>query len=169
MPGDLFPAHDHDHDTCTQSLIAHVEKACAQRGLRLTPLRREVLFEVAASHKAIGAYQILENFAERGKHLAPISVYRCLEFLQKAGFIHHLPSKNSYFACQRSFTKTDEGCGVDPLVFLICSSCGVIGEVDGQGMENLVTDYATARGFQKTQSQLEINGLCPRCQQTACT
>ena len=166
MSEDLFPDHDHDHEICTQSLIALAERQCAAQGLRLTSLRRAVLLEVAASHKAVGAYDILDCFASRGKKVAPISVYRSLEFLQEAGFIHRLASLNAYFACQRSCS-SEVACSAQPLVFLICNECGVIGEADGKNLTSLVSAYAADGNFQTMQSQLEIGGLCRFCQNLA--
>ena len=167
MPEDLFPDLDHDHELCTQSLMALAERQCEAQGLRLTSLRRAVLSEVASSHKAVGAYEILDNFANRGKKVAPISVYRSLDFLQEAGFIHRLSSLNAYFACQRSCSCDAASHSTQPLVFLICNDCGVIGEADGDHLSDLVTAYADEGNFQNTQSQLEIGGLCPLCQNTA--
>ncbi len=166
MPEDLFPDLDHDHEVCTQSLLALAEHRCKARGLRLTSLRRAVLLEVAASHKAVGAYDILDKFADRGQKVAPISVYRSLEFLQEAGFIHRLSSLNAYFACQRSCSCDETSSLSRPLVFLICDECGVIGEADGDHLTNLVTTYATEGSFQNIHSQLEISGLCPICQKS---
>src|ERR1700719_5323759 len=52
----IFPAPDHDHDRCTSSAIAHAETLCAARAQRLTPIRRQVLEALLASHKPLGAY-----------------------------------------------------------------------------------------------------------------
>ena len=165
MPLMLFPAHDHDHERCTKNLMKFAESHCHRAGLRLTRLRRDVLREVAASHKAIGAYQILDNFAAQGRKLSPISVYRCLDFLQEAGLIHRLESTNSYFACQRPL-ETDQACCTNlPLVFLVCDECGTIGEVDGAPLAPLMEQIAKQGDFQSARGQLEVKGLCRFCRQ----
>jgi Fur family transcriptional regulator, zinc uptake regulator len=56
MPEVIFPAPDHDHDNCTSAAIAHAEELCAARTQRLTPMRRNVLETLLASHKPLGAY-----------------------------------------------------------------------------------------------------------------
>lgn len=169
MTQTLFPKVDHDHDLCIENLLHFAEHYCAREGLRLTRLRRDILEEIAASHKAIGAYQILDNFAVRGKKLAPISVYRSLDFLQAAGLIHRLESINAYFACQKNLTRDVGGarlrpCLAQPMVFLVCDECGTIGEMDGAPLEPVIEGYLTSSDFSSSHSQLEIKGLCPLCQ-----
>ena len=58
--------------------MERARKAFDDKGLKLTPLRRAVFGEIAASHKAIGAYEVLDKLAARGERLAPISVYRAM-------------------------------------------------------------------------------------------
>lgn len=162
----LFPTDDHDHSDCTSNLMSYAEQYCEQKGLRLTKLRRDILREIAASHKAIGAYQLLDSLAASGKKLAPISVYRSLDFLQDAGLIHRLESTNSYFACQRNFEDDERACTNEPLLFLICDDCGTIGEVDGAAIEGLIGDVTSKAQFAVERSQLEIRGMCLSCQQS---
>lgn len=173
MKQSLFPKHDHDHSDCTSNLMKYADRYCKETGLRLTKLRRTVLEQVADSHKAIGAYQILDKLAANGLKLAPISVYRSLEFLQDAGLIHRLESTNSYFACQRSFEDELAGnnqiplnkcCDASPLVFLICEDCGIIAEVEGALIKTFIETVATAEKFEVKRSQLEIKGTCMTCQ-----
>jgi Fur family zinc uptake transcriptional regulator len=164
MAQNLFPPTDHDHSRCEDNLMAYAEAYCEEQGLRFTRLRQDVLRTVAKSHKAIGAYQILDNFADEGKKLAPISVYRSLEFLQEAGLIHRLESTNAYFACQRNFDGGKTCCETGPLVFLICDECGTIGEVDGLPVAKTIQTFADESDFAATQSQIEIRGLCRQCQ-----
>ena len=172
MTDSLFPQHDHDHSGCTTNLLKFADRYCQQAGLRLTKLRRTVLEQVASSHKAIGAYQILDKLAADGQKLAPISVYRSLDFLQEAGLIHRLESTNSYFACQRNFDdgnpSTLHKCSeTSSLVFLICEKCGVIGEVEGTSIEALISNVANAQTFKVDRSQLEIKGTCHTCQNSS--
>ena len=64
MPRAIFPAPDHDHDRCASAAIAHAEALCAARAQRLTPMRRQVLEALLASHKPLGAYEIIERLAD---------------------------------------------------------------------------------------------------------
>src|SRR5271167_4230251 len=65
MPQMVFPAPDHDHGRCATAAIAHAEAHCAARAQRLTPIRRHVLEALLASHKPLGAYEIIEHLAQK--------------------------------------------------------------------------------------------------------
>ena len=83
VPAFLDPGHD--HAPCLAETLRRAELAFEALGLRLTPLRRQVLQEIAGSHTAVGAYDILDRLARKGgRRLAPISVYRALESLARS-------------------------------------------------------------------------------------
>ena len=72
---------------------------CAQRGQRLTPIRRKVLAALLDSHRPLGAYEIIERLALEGPRPAPITAYRALEFLRENGLVHRIESRNAFVAC----------------------------------------------------------------------
>ena len=62
----------HDHSRCVSHALAEAESICARQGLRLTALRKRVLELVWASHKPLGAYDILGVLSEEdGRRAAP--------------------------------------------------------------------------------------------------
>ena len=74
MSHPVFPAPDHDHERCTGDALAHAEALCAERAQRLTPIRRQVLEVLLASHKPLGAYEIIDRLAatrRRGRRRSP--------------------------------------------------------------------------------------------------
>src|ERR1700747_3452501 len=95
----VFPAPDHDHDRCSSDAMAVAEALCAQRGQRLTPIRRKVLAALLGTHKPLGAYEIIERLALTGPRLAPITTYRAIEFLRENGLVHRIESRNAFVAC----------------------------------------------------------------------
>src|SRR3954471_10221515 len=78
--------------------LAQAEAICRAHGARLTPIRRKVLEALYATHKPMGAYDLAEILGPRGRRLAPITVYRALDFLIEQGFVHRLASQNAYIA-----------------------------------------------------------------------
>jgi Fur family zinc uptake transcriptional regulator len=54
-------AHVHHHHEGPKEFVAAVEHASEERGLRLTPLRKEVLELVAAAGKPVKAYDLLDH------------------------------------------------------------------------------------------------------------
>src|SRR6516225_4122407 len=61
----IFPAPDHDHESCTSAAIAHAETQCVTRGQRLTPMRRQVLEALLSSHRPLGAYEIIDRLQQK--------------------------------------------------------------------------------------------------------
>jgi Fur family zinc uptake transcriptional regulator len=154
---DVFPAPDHNHERCAADAIAHAEKLCAQRAQRLTPMRRRVLEVLAASHKPLGAYEIIDSVAASGPRPAPITIYRALDFLIAQGLVHRIESRNAFLACAHHH---DSGAVV---AFLICENCGTVGEAARTDMGAMLAAAAKSAGFTPTMSVVEITGLCAHC------
>lgn len=154
----VFPDPGHDHAPCIEDMVARAEAAFAARGLRLTPLRRRVLGEIAGSHTAVGAYDLLERLARRsGTRLAPISVYRALDSLVEAGIVHRLESRNAFFACHAPHA------GDRRQVVLACEVCGGVAEVQGESVFASLAAIAKGASFAPARTLVEIIGACGRC------
>lgn len=151
-------AHDHDHDQCVAGAVARMEACCTQKGLRLTPLRRNVMRVLAGSHVPLGAYEIVDKLSQDGESVPPMSVYRVLDFLVAEGLAHRIESKNAFLACGHPH-EADE-----VVVFLICEGCGLTQEVASHAVGRDLAWAARAVGFMPRQRVLEIAGLCARCQ-----
>ena len=157
---------EHDHARCAADALIHAEAICRRQGLRFTEQRRHVLQALLESHVPASAYDVIERIAGQGAHdrskrLAPISVYRALEFLTANNFAHRIESMNAYVACDRG-----DDCEPRATLFLICDTCGAAAEAASDELGALITREATARGFASRQPVLEVRGLCARCQAT---
>lgn len=152
----LFPGHGHDHEDCVARAMADADSVCAERGARLTPLRRRVLEIVWQSHKPLGAYEILEVLSRDGRSSGPPTVYRALEFLLAQGLVHRISSLNAYVGCTRpGHSATGQ--------FLICESCGAAAEVRDARLEQAIGSTAESAGFAASELTVEISGRCPNC------
>ncbi len=154
----IFPSPDHDHERCTSAALAHAEAQCAEREQRLTPMRRQVLETLLASHKPLGAYEIIEQLGDKVRP-APITVYRALDFLRENGLVHRIESRNAFVACVHNHS------GDDPIVFLICERCGAVGEASGGGVAEALKSAARAAGFLPNSPLIEIAGVCSHCRE----
>ena len=134
----------------------HAEGLCAARGQRLTPMRRRVLEALLASHKPLGAYEIIERLAHRGR-LAPITVYRALDFLLAQGLVHRIESRNAYIAC---ISRHQAGA---MMVFLLCDMCGAVGEAPSSAVAKSLLAAAKSAGFTPKTPVVEIPGVCAHC------
>ena len=157
MPGPQarFPDPDHDHDRCAREAMRRAEEHCRRHQLRLTAQRRQVLEIVSASHVPIGAYDILDAMAG-GRRIAPMTVYRALDFLQSIGLVHRLASLNAYIACSRP----DGGHGTQ---FFICNACAKVAEISDPRLLEALQDCGANCGFEVDQPIVELKGLCRHC------
>ncbi|HEX2138210.1 MAG TPA: Fur family transcriptional regulator [Woeseiaceae bacterium] len=151
-----FPPSHHDHDDCISAALRTAEQVCQEKGLRFTGLRRLVLELVWASHRPIGAYEILDRLNRQGKKAAPPTVYRALEFLMEAELVHRLDSLNAFIGC-RDARSSHAG------QFLICRQCRSVAELDDGDISHLVGQKAADQGFTAVRQMVEIEGLCPHC------
>jgi Fur family zinc uptake transcriptional regulator len=155
----VFHAPDHDHDRCTADAITHAEALCAGRAQRLTPIRRQVLEILLASHSPLGAYDIIERSAASGARPAPITIYRALDFLKDNGLVHRIESRNAFVACVNK-----HGSG-DVVVFLICERCGAVGEAPSKAVAETLNSASRAAGFAPRAPVIEISGICAHCRE----
>ncbi len=153
----IFLPPGHDHGRCSADAMARAEALCAERGQRLTAPRRLVLEAVAASHQPVGAYEIIDRLAHRGRRPAPITVYRALDFLVENGLVHRIESRNAFFAC---INRHDSG---TMAVFLICEACGAVGEAPSVAVAEALTAATTSAGFTPRTPVIEIAGICAHC------
>jgi Fur family zinc uptake transcriptional regulator len=154
------PKH-HVHDA--GGFVAAVERACHERGLRLTPIRARVLGLVADAGQPIKAYDLLERIrvdnhdGEGAGAAAPPTVYRALDFLLANGFIHKLESVNAFVACHHPSTAQHS------VPFLICDDCHSAVELEDLDVVAQLEARAKSLGFQPQAQTLEVHGLCARC------
>jgi len=153
----VFPAPDHDHARCSADALSHAVALCAERGERLTPMRRHVLEILAGSHTPLGAYEIMDRAARKGPRPAPITVYRALDFLRQNGLIHRIESRNAFVACVHAHAAGDL------VVFLLCDSCGTVGEASSAEVASKLKAAARSAGFTPKSPVIEISGICTHC------
>lgn len=153
----LRPLAGHDHSQCVRQALDAADGLCERRGARLTPLRRRVLELVWASHKPLGAYELLDQLAREGHKPAPPTIYRALDFLLEHALIHRLASLNAYLGCNHP---GERHAGQ----FLICLGCGTVEELDDPAvLREGIAEITAAAGFQVQQGTLELAGLCQQC------
>lgn len=137
-----------------------VERAAgvfAAKNLRFTKLRQQVFAEIASTHTATGAYDVLERLAEKGTRLAPISVYRAIDALMEAGVVQRLESQNAFFACRVIDAKDRQQ------LVQACEECGAVSEIEGAAIYETIERISQAAGFTPHVKFVEVTGLCAKC------
>jgi Fur family zinc uptake transcriptional regulator len=161
MASRAFPPPGHDHGVCAATALATAEKLCQTRGARLTDVRRKVLTLVWQSHAPAGAYDLLARLNKGGGKVAPIAVYRALDFLMTQGLVHRLASLNAYVGCAHIDAK--RGGHSHNAQFLICQGCGCAAELESPALRHALAKAVAGRGFTINREVVEISGLCPHC------
>ena len=96
--------------------------------------------------------------ARTGRRLAPITIYRALDFLIAQGLAHRLASRNAYVACPHGHRPQDL------VAFLICEDCGGVDERAGAGpVDAPCRSFVREARFEPHGKVLEISGRCAHC------
>jgi len=127
-------------------------------GERLTPARLAAYAEVLSHGQPISAYELIACLEKRQKRkIAPLTVYRHLDFLIRVGLVHRLESKQAYLACDHPEHEHESQ-------YLLCSSCGNADEIESIQLGKLLEKLMRQKGFQAENSVVEVTGLCRNCQ-----
>lgn len=149
----------HDHGVCVKTLIERAREAFGEKGLKLTALRVRVLEEIAASHDAMGAYDVIDRLAQKtGDRIAPISVYRAIDALQQAGLVHRLESRNAFFACHAPHLNRQRH------MALVCEICAEVVEVPAVALYETIDVASRMKAFMLKSAIVEGFGVCAACQ-----
>ena len=155
------PFNNHDHAHCTGARMADADRLAADRGIRLTPVRRRTLEILLESHRAMGAYDVLDRLAAEGFGRQPPVVYRALEFRVDNGLAHRVQLLNAFAACMHPGTDHQPA-------FLICRTCNRIAEAPAAPVRAALAQAAAHLGFAVERTSLEATGLCPTCAEPTC-
>ena len=148
--------HKHDHAACISEGVARADALCVEEGVQFTPVRKRVLELLLQAHRAMGAYQILDQLREDGfKHQPPVA-HRALDFLVARGFAHKIEKLNAFIACAHL------GLHHSP-AFLICRRCASVAETRVDETRGPLSDVANSAGFVIEKAVIEAEGICPNC------
>ena len=154
----LSPFHgEHNHSDCQSQAMQDALLKCKQQGLKLTNIRQQVLELIWASHKPLGAYDVLQKLQENGHKPAPPTAYRALDFLVNAQLIHRIESLNAYIGCPTPNESHQSQ-------FYICKQCGHVAELHNQDVSKALTVSADKLGFSSQEPIVEVHGICHDCE-----
>jgi len=148
----------HDHNRCREKALQTADRICDNRGVRLTPMRRQVLELIWESHKAIKAYDLLERITPKAGITKPVTVYRALNFLMEQGLIHKVESLNAFIGCSFSDHQHQQ-------LLLTCSHCQEVEERPAEGVMEAIDRELEQASFTIYHKAIEIHGICAHCAQ----
>ena len=146
---------EHRHGTPAQ-VIAEIERACVDRGIRFTDLRRRVFELIVWADRPMKAYELLDLLKSEREGAAPPTVYRALDFLLENHFIHKLESINAFVGCHHPVE-------AHTVPFFICDTCGRATEFCDSAVARYLNDHAEQLGFTPHAQSLEVHGVCKTC------
>jgi Fur family zinc uptake transcriptional regulator len=153
------------HSRSTTFLTAQMRTAealCAERGKRLTPIRRKVLEILLTQRRSVKAYELLDLIRDVQPGAAPPTVYRALDFLVEEGLVHRLDAINAWTSCLDAGGKPHD-------LLIVCTQCGAVAELSDPGLNRLLAEKVAAAGFTLAGHETELRALCAACRQQAPT
>jgi Fur family zinc uptake transcriptional regulator len=136
--------------------LARARARCEANRTQLTDLRALVLELLLQRGKATKAYDLLADLSARQPGVAPMTVYRALDFLVEQHLVHKVVSTSSFVVCEH----TDDQPHEDP-VFLVCERCGSTTEWNDARLKVHVDRALEPTGFHA--HGIEIKGECANC------
>jgi Fur family transcriptional regulator, zinc uptake regulator len=146
----------HNHDVCRTNAVQTADRLCAERGVQLTTIRRQVLGLIWDSHRAVKAYDLLDQMKPLQHSAKPATIYRALDFLLEQGLIHRIESLNAFIGCSCSEQQHEQ-------LFLICVQCHEVEERPGAIVMEAVSKELKLAAFTAHRKAIEIQGICKHC------
>lgn len=142
-------------------LIQYAEEQCAKAGVRLTPKRKQVLRTLVQADAPLSAYEITDRYNKTyDDDIAPMSVYRMLDFLISQNLVHKLESTNKFLVCSHILCEHGHGTAQ----FLICSQCDQVYEITlKKEVVDALRTSADSVDFDLNNKQIELVGRCKLC------
>ncbi|MDO4905067.1 MAG: transcriptional repressor [Lautropia sp.] len=154
-PAQPLSASERDH-------LDSLQQHCQRRGAQLTPLRLDVLTQLLQRPGGMKAYDLLAAMQARKPGIAPMSIYRTLDFLVEHELVHKVDATSTFVICEHGHhDHHDHGFPI----MLICEHCGQATECkDAEtiaALSGTLGRFHAQQGFQA--HGMEIKGRCRHC------
>lgn len=133
------------------------DERCKAQSERLTQARLAAYAELLSAKVALSAYELIALLEKRqNRKIAPLTVYRHLDFLTRVGLVHRIESTQSYLPCDHPEHPHESQ-------YLLCNECGSAEEVHSATLEKNLVQIAGNHGFQAAKTVIELSGVCESC------
>ncbi len=148
--------HDHTHHH-GPDLAEAAQTALLKSGEQWTEMRAQIFSALAETGKPASAYDIADAVSRnRGRRVAPNSVYRILDLFVAKNLALRVESANAYMA------NAHPDC-VHDCIFLVCDRCGQTQHIDDDSIAKGVRNVAHDAGFTPIRPVIEVRGTCAAC------
>ena len=134
--------------------ILQLTKKLKDKGFSVTKPRL-VTFEVLSNSKQPLTMQ--ELIRRTNKQVDRASIYRTIDIFEESGITQRIYSGWKYkLELSDNFQEHHH--------HFTCTNCGLVIPVHDQALEKVIDNLSTAQKFKTTSHQLEIQGICEKCQ-----
>ena len=134
-------------------------KLLANSNVLLTPLRQDILAILRASHRPLGAYEILNKLKRKRPNAEPPTVYRVLQFLIEAHIVHRAESVNGYVCCSH----LTEDKALHKAILLLCTHCNKSFEFEDHHLFDSLNKFSKKQSIAIDDALIEVKGTCQSC------
>ena len=131
-----------------------LEHALRERGLRVTPQRVLIHRAVRELNRHVTADEVLAAVSERLPNASLPTVYSTLELLEELGMVRRLAARSGAALYDPR---------IDEHQHLVCRSCGRVEDLDVPVDSVRALRAARRRGFEPSDAELVVSGLCGDC------
>jgi Fur family ferric uptake transcriptional regulator len=132
------------------------EQGLKEAGLKITAPRLKILQLLeSAGVRHVSAEDVYKLLLENGEEIGLATVYRVLTQFEDAGLVarHHFEGGHSVFELSPDQHHDH----------IVCVKCGRVEEFNDREIENRQKLIAQDLGFELTDHNLNMYGLCPAC------
>ncbi|AEB09734.1 Fur family transcriptional regulator [Desulfobacca acetoxidans] len=130
------------------------------RGLRQTPERQCIVAEIFRKKEHFNVDELFMRLRTQGKKISKASIYRTLPLLKDCGLIREVNFSDGHWHYEQTY-------GQPHHCHLRCLCCGAIVEFEEPLMNVVERKLSYTYGYKISKHVLEVQGLCPRCQEAA--
>tara|TARA_Y100000589_G_scaffold138682_1_gene132664 strand:- start:933 stop:1406 length:474 start_codon:yes stop_codon:yes gene_type:complete len=141
------------YDQAKQKFINYLKS----KSLKLTQQRLDILQIFLKSKTHVSAEELFKSLHDSHPGIGYSTVYRTLKLLKDADI-----AKENYF--RDGFIRYESSFNRDHHDHIICIKCHEIFEFENEEIERLQEQVAAGIGFKIVDHQLEIYGVCSKCQ-----
>jgi Fur family ferric uptake transcriptional regulator len=125
-------------------------------GLKVTPVRLEVLGIMCKAGKALSSHQVLESVSGEFDR---VSVFRTINTFVEKGIIHPIPTSTDFVIYSLCSDKCQVQAHHDNHSHFLCNKCGSI-----FCFEDIIpSEIKVPPGFKAEKAEIIISGTCDKC------
>lgn len=130
---------------------------CNSIEIRLTSLRKSILYILWYIEKPLKAYEILNELLQIKQNSKPPTVYRVLDYFVDCGVVHKIESIQCYTLCREPRKHLPSE------VLMVCNRCFAVREAHDKELIVLIQKLSADNSFKLGQDVIELKGVCYSC------